>query len=291
MASGSEPARESEQIIAALRQENAALREENKALRTTIAQLQERIRELERHLGQNSRNSSRPPSSDPPWTPPAPAQRRSGRRPGGQRGHPGHHCALVPREQVDRVVDHWPKACPHCQGTLTPECEVGTPVPHQAHEVEYAHRVIQHDRHRVRCAHCGTTVLAELPPEVAGSQYGPGLAALVTVPLAAGVAPETRVRFFRRGPLGCGVDTTTREPGGPPCRNGCCPRRRVRSPGWPRAAVGPDGATPGPAVCRLGSRSRRSRQEKHRRTYNLVLGVAAPPVAVWWPVCDPAGRG
>jgi transposase len=180
-ASAFEPRTEAAQIIAALRQENAALREENKALRTTIAQQQERIRELERRLGQNSRNSSRPPSSDPPWTPPAPAQKRSGRRPGGQRGHPGHHCARVPREQVDRVVDHWPKVCPHCQGTLTSAGEVGTPVPHQVHDVEYVHRVIQHDRHRVRCAHCGTTVLAELPPEVAGSQYGPGLAALVAV--------------------------------------------------------------------------------------------------------------
>ena len=181
VASGSEPARESERIIAALRAENAALREENKALRTTIGQLQERIRELERRLGQNSRNSSRPPSSDPPGTPPAPARKRSGRRPGGQPGHAGHHCALVPREQVDQIVDHWPEACPHCQAVLTPDCEVGIPVPHQVHEVEYAHRVTQHDRHRVRCAHCGTTVLAELPPEVAGSQYGAGLAALVAV--------------------------------------------------------------------------------------------------------------
>ena len=54
VASGLEPARESEQIIAALRQENAALREENKALRATIAQLQERIRELERRLVERS---------------------------------------------------------------------------------------------------------------------------------------------------------------------------------------------------------------------------------------------
>ena len=78
-------------------------------------------------------------------------------------------------------MDHWPKACPHYQGTLTPEGGMGTPVPHQAHDVEHVHRVIPYDRLRVRWAHCGTTVVAELPSEVAGSQYGPGLAALVAV--------------------------------------------------------------------------------------------------------------
>ena len=71
--------------------------------------------------------------------------------------------------------------CPHCQGTLTPEGGVGTPVPHRVHAVEYAHRVIPHDRHWVRCAHGGSTILAELPPAVAGSQYGPALAALGAV--------------------------------------------------------------------------------------------------------------
>jgi hypothetical protein len=43
----------------------ATLRLENAALRTQNAVLQERIRELEARLGQNSANSSRPPSSDP----------------------------------------------------------------------------------------------------------------------------------------------------------------------------------------------------------------------------------
>ena len=53
-----DPARLLEQL-ATLRLENAALRAQN-------AVLQERIRELEARLGQNSSNSSRPPSSGPP---------------------------------------------------------------------------------------------------------------------------------------------------------------------------------------------------------------------------------
>jgi transposase len=41
---------------------------ENVELRVEIAALRERIEELERRLSQDSRNSSRPPSSDPPMT-------------------------------------------------------------------------------------------------------------------------------------------------------------------------------------------------------------------------------
>src|SRR3954466_12276847 len=51
--------------VATLRWENAALCAENAALRVEMGALQGRIRELEAQLGQNSSNSSHPPSSDP----------------------------------------------------------------------------------------------------------------------------------------------------------------------------------------------------------------------------------
>ena len=49
--------------LATLRQENTALRLENAALRAETAVLHERVHELEARLGQNSANSSRPPST------------------------------------------------------------------------------------------------------------------------------------------------------------------------------------------------------------------------------------
>lgn len=66
--------------IAVLEQENAR-----------IAVLEAENAELRRRLGQNSTNSSQPPSSDSPFAKPAPKslRRRSGRKPGGQPGHPG----------------------------------------------------------------------------------------------------------------------------------------------------------------------------------------------------------
>jgi transposase len=69
---------------ALLLQQLAALRVENAALRAQNAALQDRIRELEARLGQNSSNSSRPPSTDPFPAPPRPIAPPAGRKRGGQ---------------------------------------------------------------------------------------------------------------------------------------------------------------------------------------------------------------
>ncbi|MBN9520456.1 IS66 family transposase, partial [bacterium] len=44
--------------------------------------------DLEARLNQTSSNSSRPPSADPPHARPAPPRTPSGKRKGGQLGHP-----------------------------------------------------------------------------------------------------------------------------------------------------------------------------------------------------------
>src|SRR5215212_2965168 len=56
------------------------------------AELQERVRELEARLAQNSTNSSKSPSSDPPGVV-RPGKKPKGRKRGGQPGHRGHHHA------------------------------------------------------------------------------------------------------------------------------------------------------------------------------------------------------
>src|SRR3954465_2916042 len=81
------------------------------AAQALIVALQERIRELEARLGQDSSNSSRPPSSDPPQAPARPKAPPSGRQRGGQPGHPGVFRRLLPIEQVDEVVAVVPEAC------------------------------------------------------------------------------------------------------------------------------------------------------------------------------------
>jgi transposase len=82
-----------------------------------IVALEARVTELERRLGQNSQNSSRPPSADPPTVVRArrPASKRS---PGGQPGHEGHQRTMLPEEQVDRIVPVRPRHCRRCGGPL-----------------------------------------------------------------------------------------------------------------------------------------------------------------------------
>src|SRR6266540_2240290 len=92
-----------EAVVASLQAENAALRAEVEALQA--------------RLGQNSTNSSRPPSTDPPGRHPPPTPHGT-RRPGGQPGHRGHFRALLPPERVDQVQRVVPAACGRCGQAL-----------------------------------------------------------------------------------------------------------------------------------------------------------------------------
>src|SRR5579872_7514812 len=84
-------------VVADRDREIAQLKAENTALR-------ERVAELEARLKENSANSDRPPSSDPPWNkPPTRPREPSGRKRGGQPGHEGATRELVPLERVDKV--------------------------------------------------------------------------------------------------------------------------------------------------------------------------------------------
>jgi hypothetical protein len=56
-------------------------------LSETVARQGERIAMLERRLTRSPRNSSQPPSADPPGTPPRRGKDSGGRRQGGQPGH------------------------------------------------------------------------------------------------------------------------------------------------------------------------------------------------------------
>ena len=169
------------------------------ALRAENSRLQARVQELEARLGQNSTNSSRPPSSDPPEAPPRPPAPPSGRRRGGQPGHPAHQRALRPPEQVDVVVAHWPTHCRGCQAPLAAEA-VGEPVRHQVTELPPVRAVVtEHQLQHVHCSACGTTTCAVLPPDVSAGAFGPRLQATVAV-------LSGRYRLSRREVVGVCTD-------------------------------------------------------------------------------------
>lgn len=70
-----------------------------------IQQLMQRLSVLEERVNLNSRNSSKPPSSDGPGTPPRASRAPSGKRLGGQPGHKGSFRAMVPEQDVDHRVE------------------------------------------------------------------------------------------------------------------------------------------------------------------------------------------
>src|SRR5450756_1865687 len=83
-------------VLLELSAQNALLRREVADLRERVAQPEERIAELERRLNRNSRNSSLPPSQDPPAAPERRQAPPSGRGRGAQPGHSGHGRHLAP---------------------------------------------------------------------------------------------------------------------------------------------------------------------------------------------------
>ncbi len=89
--------------------------ETNKALVDKVPSLEERIKELEDQLNKNSRNSSKPPSTDE-FVKPKSQRKKSSKPSGGQKGHKGHHLKIS--DHPDRSILHTPKNCFSCGKTL-----------------------------------------------------------------------------------------------------------------------------------------------------------------------------
>jgi transposase len=105
---------------AGLRTENAVLRAEHEELQRMLAALTQRVAELERRLACDSSNSSRPPSSDAPWSK-KPAKKRSsrsrsGRKPGKQLGTSSSSRSLI--DDADDTLKIQPKRCRRCDASL-----------------------------------------------------------------------------------------------------------------------------------------------------------------------------
>ena len=177
---------------------------ENERLRNEIEKLSQRVSEqdrqitdlgkqnadLERKLGlklQNSTTSSKPPSSDglagkqrPRCVSP---RKKSGRKPGGQPGHPGHHRDLFPPERVNEVVPVYPSQCRHCEKAFgdgdRARAAQGEAQRRQVTELpKIEAHITEYQCHKLRCRKCGKTTAAALPEEVKGN-FGPELTALI----------------------------------------------------------------------------------------------------------------
>jgi len=140
-----------------------------------------RVERLEREVAKSSRNSSLPPSSDPPG---AGRKRMEGpvrKAQGAQPGHEGRGRGLLPGCSVDEVVEYWPDRC-GCGHVFAvgERVAVGEPARWQVEELPaISVTVTEHRANRVCCPACGASRVARLPRQVAVSAFGPRLQATV----------------------------------------------------------------------------------------------------------------
>ena len=158
-------------LVMVQQEQSQQLQQQLTALATELAGLRER-------LERTSRNSSKPPSSDGQGFKPPARRKSTGRKRGGQQGHPGSGPELLPIERCDQVVDHHPDTCRRC-GTLL-QGDDPEPLRHQVIDIPpITAGVIEHRLHRLICPCCSTSTCAQLPADVEESHYGPRLSALV----------------------------------------------------------------------------------------------------------------
>ncbi|MCK9879111.1 IS66 family transposase [Frankia sp. Ag45/Mut15] len=146
------------------------------SLQADLARALERIVELEAQVARTSRNSSKPPSSDGlAKAPPKSLRKKTGRRPGGQNGHPGSTLRMVAGPDVR--LAHEPGPCGGC-GTQLAGRPVTRTERRQVFDLpELRPRVTEHRLLERECG-CGTRTKATAPAGVdAPVQYGPRVTA------------------------------------------------------------------------------------------------------------------
>ena len=148
-------------------------------LLATIAKHEERIKSLEERLNKNSRNSSKPPSTDAYASKkPTPKSRRqkSGKKVGGQKGHLGTTLKMV--DNPDEIVIHEVNQCSNCHTSLEDDVakdyerrQIFDIPPVQLYSTEH--------RGEIKiCPKCGCINIAEFPDNVTQHvQYGPRIRA------------------------------------------------------------------------------------------------------------------
>ena len=154
--------------INCLNQEIRALREENLRLLAKNA-------ELEAKLNKNSKNSSKPPSTDN-HKKPTNSRTKTGRPTGGQEGHQGK--TLLKVDNPDKVIDLKPQACDCGCNLFDVEGKIESRQVFDAPIVTI--NVTEYRTHEVVCPICNKVHKTEFPVTISQPvQYGDNLQALM----------------------------------------------------------------------------------------------------------------
>ena len=139
-------------------------------LTARIAELEERVKSLEDQINKNSRNSSKPPSTDP-FRKTKGLRKPSGKSVGGQKGHKGHTLEMA--EKPDHEIVHRVIKCESCGRSLC-DAEATNYEMRQVFDLPPIKvEVFEHKSESKICPNCGCLNKAAFPMEVAYPvQYG-----------------------------------------------------------------------------------------------------------------------
>ena len=184
------------EVIAGLRAANARLRDllakrdahiaqllaqaaQVDELQALVADLRAQVADLAARVKQNSKNSSKPPSSDGLGKPaPKSLRKKTGRKPGRPAGQPGATMGLT--DHPDHVVRHEPPACRTC-GTGLRGARQTAVERRQVTEIPPVKAEVTEHQMIGRLCVCGAVTWGRAPEGVAAPvQYGPRAAALGT---------------------------------------------------------------------------------------------------------------
>jgi transposase len=177
-------------------------REENTQLRL-------RLEALENRLAQNSRNSSKPPSSDGYQKPnPKSLREQTGRKPGGQKGHEGH--TLQRTEAPDHIQWHKVEGKCGCGHSLKDEKVQGIESRQVFDLPEIKIEVTEHRAEIKSCSKCGSAHKGGFPGGVtAGVQYGARIKAVVIYLRGYQLLPYQRLAELFEELFGCTISEGT----------------------------------------------------------------------------------
>lgn len=180
-----------------------------KALQREIDVLRQEVCDLKAQLSKNSRNSSKPPSSDGMNKPkPQSLREKSGRNPGGQDGHKGE--TLEMKEEPDKVIVHRAERCEECSGSLKGVAVTGVERRQVFDLPPVSLEVVEHRAEQKECPTCGCMNTATFPDGVnAPVQYGPTVRSIAVYLQQYQFLPYERTSELMQDLFGVSIGTGT----------------------------------------------------------------------------------